>query len=163
MERFAGHYISLAEKIVAQPERSIWDYDFLSDRERTQIREFQEGGPVAAVSSEPVHRLFEQQAEKAPQQTALVCGQQSLSYLELNQRANQAARLLQAQGMGERSLVACRLERSADAAMWLLAIWKVGGVYLPLDVASPPARCANDERLRRRLAYHAIRLGSAMP
>ncbi len=142
VERMARHFVHLAEGIAQDPSRAITDYDLSPAEERFAIQAFCESGPRVAVSNERVHRLFEQQAARSPRQIALVCGRLALTYEEVNHRANQAACLLREESVKQGTLVACRLERGLDSAVWLLAIWKAGGVYLPLDAADPHARCA---------------------
>src|ERR1700754_806828 len=87
-----------------------------------------------------IHRLFEQQVERAPETIALVFEERRLTYEELNQRANKLAHYLVASGVGPESFVGLLLERSPEMIVALLAILKAGGVYVPLDPASPPAR-----------------------
>ena len=87
-----------------------------------------------------IHRLIEQQASTTPHAIALQVGQATLSYFELNRRANQLAHLLQALGVGPEILVALCLERSLDMVIGLLGILKAGGAYVPLDPSYPPER-----------------------
>ncbi|SFV14413.1 non-ribosomal peptide synthetase, partial [Pseudoduganella namucuonensis] len=92
-----------------------------------------------------VHELFEQQARRAPGRVAVVCGGQTLTYGELNVRANQLARHLRQAGAGADTLVGLCVERSLEMIVGLLGILKSGAAYVPLD-ASYPA-----ERLRHML------------
>ena len=85
-------------------------------------------------------QLIEQRAATTPEATALVAGTQTLSYRELNARANQIARLLRAAGVQANMPTGLYLERSLDMVIGLLAILKAGGAYVPLDPAYPPER-----------------------
>jgi non-ribosomal peptide synthetase component F len=92
----------------------------------------------------PVHRLFEVQVDRMPDQVAVVFpplpgGTMSghLTYRELNRRANHLAHHLQSLGIGPDVLVGLCVEPSLDMIIGMLAILKAGGAYLPLDVASP--------------------------
>ncbi|MEM6437154.1 MAG: AMP-binding protein, partial [Cyanobacteria bacterium P01_D01_bin.115] len=87
-----------------------------------------------------LHELFEQQVEKAPDATALIFAEQSLTYQELNARANQLACHLQAHGIGSEALVGICMERTTDMVVALLAILKAGAAYVPLDPAYPAER-----------------------
>jgi amino acid adenylation domain-containing protein len=87
-----------------------------------------------------IQELFEQQAESTPNRTAVIHEGQRLSYAELNQRANQLAHYLKKSGVGLEGLVGVCLQRSAEAIVSLLAIFKTGGVYLPLDPDYPSQR-----------------------
>jgi amino acid adenylation domain-containing protein len=87
-----------------------------------------------------VHELFEARVETAPEAVALLYRDRTLTFRELNQRANQLARHLAGLGMGPERLTAVLLDRSPDAAIALLAALKTGGGYVPLDPGFPPGR-----------------------
>ncbi|NEY33948.1 amino acid adenylation domain-containing protein, partial [Streptomyces sp. PRKS01-65] len=86
--------------------------------------------------------LFEARAERCSGAVALVYGDVTLSYAELDARANRLARLLMARGVGPERVVACALGRSVDLYVAMLAVMKAGGVYLPVDPDYPPQRIA---------------------
>lgn len=87
-----------------------------------------------------IHELFEAQVTKCPSAVAVVCGDQQLSYQELNQRANQLACHLIDEGVEPDSLVGICLERSFDMVIAILAVLKAGGAYVPLDPDYPRPR-----------------------
>jgi amino acid adenylation domain-containing protein len=87
-----------------------------------------------------VHEAFETQALRAPDAAALVCGVESLSFSQLNGRANRLARYLQARGVGPETTVALCFQRSASMIVALLAVLKTGGAYVPLDPEDPAQR-----------------------
>jgi amino acid adenylation domain-containing protein/non-ribosomal peptide synthase protein (TIGR01720 family) len=89
-----------------------------------------------------VHRLIERQAERTPLAPAVICGDAQLSYAELDVRANRLAHRLCDAGIGPEALVAIAVERSFDMIVGLLAIWKAGGAYAPLDPDYPRERLA---------------------
>ena len=89
-----------------------------------------------------VHRLIEAQAERTPEAVALRCAGESLTYDELNARANRLARRLRALGVGPEILVGLCLRRSPAMVVGLLAVLKAGGAYLPLDPDYPAERLA---------------------
>jgi amino acid adenylation domain-containing protein len=89
-----------------------------------------------------IHALFEEQAKQTPEAIALVCGQEQLTYRQLNRQANQLAHHLQQLGVGPEVLVGIFVERSTDMVAGLLAILKAGGAYVPLDLANPKERLA---------------------
>lgn len=89
-----------------------------------------------------VHRLIEMQAERTPDALAVACSRGSLTYYELNARANCMARRLQALGVGPEVLVGMCTGRSTAMVVGLLAILKAGGAYVPVDPAYPPERIA---------------------
>jgi amino acid adenylation domain-containing protein len=87
-----------------------------------------------------VHELFEQQVARDPGAVAIICKGRQLSYRELNERANQVAHYLRKRGVGPESLVGVCLQRSLELIIGLLAVWKAGGAYIPLDPAYPQDR-----------------------
>jgi amino acid adenylation domain-containing protein len=88
------------------------------------------------------HELFERQAARAPQSSAVVSGARQLCYAELNQRANRVAHHLRQQGVGRETLVGVCLPRTTELVVALLAVWKAGGAYVPLDPEYPAERLA---------------------
>jgi non-ribosomal peptide synthetase component F len=87
-----------------------------------------------------VHQLFEEQVRKTPHNIAVVYEDQELNYEQLNEKANQLAYYLRAQGVGPDTLVAIAVERSLEMIIGLLAILKAGGAYVPLDPTYPEDR-----------------------
>ncbi len=102
---------------------------------------------VAVPSPEPenfktIHEWFEHQASRTPQAVAVTCGENFITYGNLNRRANQLARVLQKRGVGPESLVGVALERSREMLISILAVLKAGGAYVPLDPSYPTERLA---------------------
>ena len=89
-----------------------------------------------------VNELVERQAAKRPGDVALVFGRETLTYAELNTRANRLAHLLIARGVGPDGLVGICLERSPEMVVAVLAVLKAGGAYIPMDPGYPPNRLA---------------------
>ena len=87
-----------------------------------------------------VHEAFETQVYRTPDALAVVCGAESLSFSQLNRRANRLARYLQGRGVGPETTVALCFERSASMIVALLAVLKAGGAYVPLDPDDPAQR-----------------------
>ncbi len=100
------------------------------------------GNRNAAIDSMRAHQRFETHTLRNPEQMAVACGANTLSYLQLNERADQLAGSLRALGVGPNSLVAIALERSVEMAVAVLATLKAGAAYLPLDPAYPVERLA---------------------
>ncbi len=94
----------------------------------------------ATVQDTCIHHLIARQAAATPNAVALRAGNETLSYCELNQRANRLAHHLQALGVGSETLVALCVERSLEMVVGLLGILKAGGAYVPLDPSYPPER-----------------------
>ncbi len=92
------------------------------------------------IIDKTVVALFEENVERAPDKTAVVCADHHLTYIELNRRVNRLAHYLAAQGIGRDSLAAMLLERSLDMIIAALAILKAGGAYVPIDTSYPQKR-----------------------
>jgi myxalamid-type polyketide synthase MxaB len=90
-----------------------------------------------------VHEAFEQQTTQTPQAVALVCGDQTLTYRELNERANRLAHFLRRRGVGPDARVGVCFDRSVDLVVSIYAVLKAGGAYVPLDPAYPLSRLSD--------------------
>ncbi len=133
------HYRRLLEAIVADPERPVDKLPMLTEEERRRL--LVEWNATRREYPELcVHELFEMQAERSPEATALAFEEWRLSYRELNQRANRLARHLRALGIGPEATVGVCLEGSPEAIVSLLGILKAGGAYVPLDPTYPRER-----------------------
>jgi L-glutamate---[L-glutamyl-carrier protein] ligase len=99
-------------------------------------------GPAAEVAEACVHELFEAQAAASPSRPAVVCGQESLDFGQLNRRANRLAHHLRGLGAGRESRVALLLERSAELIVAVLGVLKAGAAYVPIEPGHPAQRIA---------------------
>lgn len=136
--RLADQLITLLDGATADPDRPISRLPLLSPAERAWHLDGVNAG--YREHSEPwVHELIARQAERRPAETAVLCGDQRLSYQELDQQANALALRLVEVGVGPETTVAVLLPRSARLVVALLAVLKTGGAYLPLDPEYPPA------------------------
>ncbi len=131
---------SLVDALQHTPQAPVLELAMLPQDERAQLL----GAEVAASLTEPtcIHGLFEEHAQVRPDAVALTLGDASLSYAELNRRANRLAHHLIAMGVCPDARVAICIERSLDMVVGLLAILKAGGAYVPLDPAYPAERLA---------------------
>jgi amino acid adenylation domain-containing protein len=140
--RMAGHYQSLLESIVTNPDQRVSDVQILTDTERKQMLVDWNDTSSGYPDDRCVHQLFEQQVEHSPDAVAVVYEDEQLTYRELNARANQLARYLNKLGVGPEVLVGICVQRSLEMVVGLLAIIKAGGAYVPLDPAYPTERLA---------------------
>jgi amino acid adenylation domain-containing protein len=120
-------------------ERPISELSMLSDAERQRLL-VELNDTATEYGNDPVHRLFETCVEKTPDAAAVIDDGASVSYAELNRRANQLAHHLQSLGVGPEVLVAIALDRPFDTLVAILATVKAGGAYLPLDLSYPADR-----------------------
>ena len=140
IERLIGHFQTLLENVVAHPQHTISDLAIVDETERRQLLvEWNDTGREFALGH-GVADLFEQQAARTPEKVAVVFEDQTLSYSELNARANRLAHHLRQQGIGPESMVGILLHRSPEMVVCLLATLKTGAAYLPLDPAYPVER-----------------------
>ena len=145
VERMAGHFQSLLSGIVANPDCPITLLPMLTPSERHQLVVEWNDKPAPRPDT-CFHRLFEERVQKQPGTIAVLStpiggkSVEALTYAELNQRANQLARQLRALGVGDEAIVGVYLERSAETLVSMLAIFKAGGAYIPLDPSLPNER-----------------------
>lgn len=139
VEQFSWHLVTLLQAAMENTGAKIAELPILSPRERSQLIEFS-GLADEQRTDKPIHVLFSSQVLENPEAVALICQEQSLSYRELNERANQMAHHLRSLGVRSESLVAVCLERSAELIVSLLGVLKAGGAYIPLDPGNPAAR-----------------------
>jgi amino acid adenylation domain-containing protein len=150
IERMAGHFLTMLEGIVSNPNERVSRLPLLPESEKRQL--CVEGSQRLAdfPQGQSIHHLLEEHVERMPGKLALAgpsLTQASPSpvtwtYAELNQRANALASYLQALGVGPEVLVAVCMERTVEMVVGLLAVLKAGGAYVPLDPAYPAERIA---------------------
>jgi amino acid adenylation domain-containing protein len=140
--RMAGHFRKLLEGIVANPEEPVSTLPLLTQAERHQLVVEWNATAMDYARDRAVHQLFEAQVARTPNAVAVVFGDQSLTYGELDRRANQLARHLIQLGARPDGLVGICLERSLEMVVGLLGILKAGSAYVPLDPAYPRDRIA---------------------
>jgi len=141
ISRMVGHFITLLESIVANPDQSILKLSLLTISERQQLINY--NATEANYSSDKcIHQLFEYRVEQNPDAVAVIFEGQQLTYQELNQRANQLAHHLRSLGVIPDAVVGLCVERSLEMAIGILGILKAGAAYLPLDPAYPQERIA---------------------
>ncbi len=138
--RMVGHFQTILEGIVGNPAQPIAELPLLAAAERHQLLvEWNQTGSQYP-RDRCVHHLFEAQAALTPDAVAVVCGEQRVTYRELNRRANQLAHHLRGRGVGSESLVGICVSRSIELVVAVVGILKAGGAYVPLDASYPPQR-----------------------
>jgi len=157
--RMGGHFQTLLAAIVADPTQRIAELPLLTAPERHQIL-VDWTATQAATPDQCLHHLFEEQVARTPDAVAVIfagdwrsgteeqevngqsANHPSLTYRELNARANQLAHYLQVQGVGPETMVGICVDRSLEMVVGMLGILKAGGAYVPLDPAYPAERIA---------------------
>ncbi|MGH3903464.1 MAG: non-ribosomal peptide synthase/polyketide synthase, partial [Pseudonocardiaceae bacterium] len=139
VERMIERLRMLLAGIAAGPDRQLAQLPWMSEDERHRVL-VEWNDTALDVPAVTFPEVFEAQVARTPGETALVCGDTALSYAELNERANRLAHYLIDLGVGPERVVALALPRSAEMVVALLAVFKAGGVYLPLDPELPSDR-----------------------
>jgi amino acid adenylation domain-containing protein len=142
MERMVAHWERLLDGIAKDAEQCVWELPLMGDEERRQVVEEWNQTEGWYPRDKTVVELFEEQVRRTPERVALVYEGQSLSYGELNRRANQLARRLREWGVGPEQLVGLCMKRSLEMVVGLLGVLKAGGAYVPLEPDYPKERLA---------------------
>jgi amino acid adenylation domain-containing protein len=140
--RLAGHFRTLLAGAVASPTTRLSELPLLTEAERHEILVTWNATERGYPRNRCVHELVEAQAARAPGAVAVTSGDASLTYGELNERANQVAHRLRAMGAQPGVPVGICLDRSLDLLVGLLGVLKAGAAYLPLDAGLPRERLA---------------------
>ncbi|MEU1280943.1 amino acid adenylation domain-containing protein [Streptomyces sp. NPDC005805] len=135
----ADRLAHVLDRIAEAPGTAVGALDVLPAAELARVREGWSGA-VRDVPAGTVADRFAEQAARTPEARAVVAGEVSLSFAELDERAARLAGLLAARGVGPESVVALAVPRSADSVVAILAVLKAGGAYLPLDLDYPADR-----------------------
>jgi len=140
IHRMLAHYQNLLASIVENPEKRLHEIQLLSKNEHEQTLVEWNTTLTDYPLNKTVYELFEDRVLTNAKAQAVVYGEHTLSYSELNVRANRLAHFLRAQGVEPGVIVGICLERSQEMVIGLLAILKAGGAYLPLDPVYPVER-----------------------
>ena len=163
IERLSEQFAHLLEQVTSNPQLKISELALLKDQDRQQLLIDWNATEVAYSTESTIVSLFEQQVTQTPDAIALVVENQSLTYSDLNQRANQLAHYLRRNcNVNSDTLVGIYAQRSLEMVISLLGVLKAGGAYLPLDPDYPQERITfmlEDAKPCAVLTQHAL-LGS---
>ena len=140
IERFKNYFLNLLNSLIINPELQLDKIDFLPCDEKTFLLENLNLTEEAYPKEKTIQKLFEEQVEKTPDETAIIFQGQELSYQSLNTKANQLANYLIENGVKKDEIVALMVNRSNEMMIGLLGILKSGGAYLPVDPDFPEER-----------------------
>ncbi|ACC81529.1 hybrid non-ribosomal peptide synthetase/type I polyketide synthase [Nostoc punctiforme] len=159
IERMTGHFQTLLESVVIQPEQRIGELPLLTAKEQYQLLEEWNHTQKDYLGNICIHQFFEMQVERTPDAVALVFENQQLTYRELNQQANHLAHYLRTLGIRVDVLVGLCVERSLEMLVGLLGILKAGGAYVPIDPEYPQERISHilsDSQVSLLLTQHRL-------
>ena len=140
MERMAAHFINILKEITNNPQIKLQDIEMLSQKERVQLLNDFNATQVDYPKDQTIYQLFEKKAGEIPEQIAVIYKDQQLTFRELNQKANQLARVLREKGITRDHIVGIMVERSLEMIVGIMAILKAGGAYLPISPDYPEER-----------------------
>lgn len=163
IQRIRDHYLNILNAALTCADQPINLLPLLSEDEKEQLL-VRFNDTDAAFADICLHQLFEEQASANPERTAVAFGQGSLTYGELNNRANQLAHALRDMGVGPETLVGVHLERSLEMLVAIYAVLKAGGAYVPLDTEFPEHRISQMlEDSRPRVILTQEKLVAGLP
>lgn len=140
VRKLASRVETLLASGLAEPARAVGELGILPTAERDLLLHKWQGGDDAIQGDACVHDLFAEQVRRTPDAVAATFESRSLTYRELDRRANNVANALRQRGVGPDVLVAVCIERSLDLIVGLMGVLKAGGAYVPLDAAYPQER-----------------------
>lgn len=140
IEFIHDHIIRLLWHALDNPSKEICRIEMISEKEKRKILYEFNNTKANYPKDKCIHELFEEQAQKTPDNIALVFKDKSLTYRELNEKSNQLARLLRHKGVKPDTIVGMMVPRSLEMIIGILGILKAGGCYLPIDPEYPKER-----------------------
>ncbi len=142
VERMARHFGLLLDAALAAPDTPVSGLPLLTDDERALLAAWNDTAEAFDAADETLHGLVEAQARRTPSAAAVAFEGETLTYAELDARAESLAGALRGMGVGPESRVGVCMERSAELVVALLGVLKAGGAYVPLDPGYPAERLA---------------------
>ncbi|MCP3742679.1 amino acid adenylation domain-containing protein, partial [Rossellomorea sp. BNER] len=141
VKQFAERFIQVLNEILSDFNSPIKDVGLLTETQKNHIlNDFNDTSVVYKDLNKPFHELFESQAERTPDQIALIFEDNEVTYKELNDKSNAFARKLRNKGVQPEDIVGVMLERSIEMVAGILGILKSGAAYLPIDPKNPKNR-----------------------
>ena len=141
VRRILEHLRTLLHQIASHPEQPIRRLKLLSKHQEEEIlADWARANEPVDVDELCIHEVFEKQVYQQPDETAIVFGEERLTYGELNRRSNQLANFLKKQGVGPDRFVGLSVDRSIEMLIGILGILKAGGAYVPIDPSYPRDR-----------------------
>ncbi|WP_195830585.1 non-ribosomal peptide synthetase, partial [Burkholderia pseudomallei] len=133
VERYLGHWLRQLDAMATDADPVVTGLPLLGEAERAQVLHGWNETGRAYARDACLHQLFEAQVSRTPEAAAVICGDETLSYTDLDARANRLAHYLRGQGVGPDTRVGLALGRGVEMMTGLLAVLKAGGAYVPLD------------------------------
>lgn len=143
IEQINRHWLNLILAVIENPELKVVDMPLFTPAEEQQML-VEWNDTAHPLPARPImHELFEAQAAKTPEATAVICGEERMTYRELDERANRLAHHLQKRGVAHESFVGIHMERAFEMIISMLAVLKAGGAHIMLEPSYPEERLAS--------------------
>jgi len=139
-ERMLDHLKKVLDDLGRRPDRKLSEVDLVGPVERDKLLRQWNNTAANIVDEVLAHRLFERQVRQSPDAVAAIFGEQQISYLDLDRKAEAIARLLRRSGVAPGEFVAVAISRSFEMLASVLAVLKIGAAYVPLDPGHPAER-----------------------
>lgn len=140
MDSLLASFEELVHQFAHCPDRRVNEIQWLAAKEEKQLLFDFNATAVDFTNTQPIHEVFEAVVKTAPEVVAIKHGSREWTYKSLNEYANQLANSLRLNGLSKGSFVGVHLERTPELIAALLAVFKAGGVYVPLDIQNPVSR-----------------------
>ncbi|WP_162265421.1 AMP-binding protein, partial [Abyssisolibacter fermentans] len=134
------HFVNILKEVSQGIQIELNEIRMLSKAEENELLVEFNNTELKYIKEKTIQELFEEQVEKTPENVAVVFEEKHLTYRELNNRANQLARLLREKGVEPNTIVGIIVERSVEMLIGIMGILKAGGAYLPIDPNYPDKR-----------------------
>jgi amino acid adenylation domain-containing protein len=138
--RLKNRFVLSLEVLLSNPNQKVYDINILEEKEKIHFLEVFNDTFSQYPKEKLIHEIFEEITASKPDNTAIILENRSITYHDLNKKANQLARLLRQKGVKKDTIVGIMVERSFEMIIGLLGILKAGGAYLPIDINSPENR-----------------------
>lgn len=140
MHRFIKQFTKILNIVIDNPNIRLSEIDILTDEEKHKLLYEFNNTKKEYNQSKTIHELFEKQVEKTPDNIAVIYNDTTLTYSELNEKANQLARVLISKGVRSDTIVGIMMDKSLEAIVGIIGILKAGGAYLPINPTNPLQR-----------------------
>jgi amino acid adenylation domain-containing protein len=142
IKRFVNYFKHVLYNVLGDHNQRLSEIDILPDEEKERLLSVFSTTDIQYLEEKTIHQLFEEQADKTPNNISLVGAEHQLTYQKLNEKANQLAWSLRGKGVGPDTVVGLLVDPSVEMIIGILSVLKAGGAYLAIDTSQPEERIA---------------------
>ncbi len=143
INRMKKHFLNIIDQVIKELDIPVYEIELTTAEEKNHILNEFNDTKVFKDNNKKLYELFEEHAEKSSNSIAVVYKDKSFTYKEINIKANKLARVLIEKGIGEDDFAGILMERSELMLVSVIAVWKAGGAYIPIDTAYPNDRISD--------------------